>query len=301
MGTRSAECAGQASADNDCLSECPSWSEWSPWSQCSQTCSDGSDGAQNRNRVCTNGNGDDLYGSCLPDENAQSQECGSNTCPISTTSTVTTLTATTVIATTTETTTLTTTPTTTTISDTNEETTTETTTTTETITPTTSQITVTARTTTPLADIVILWTDWSEWSDCSRTCGKSEAKSRNRQCLNDEAVVNSSECPGEENEVVNCSDLPDCSLTCDDVKCIDPHSSCMLVSQGPTCACDYPWKYDNTTEMCSTCYALRPFAWMCKGTHVILIKQDCRFLQKLYHEQLMINCPYCFNIRRLVH
>ena len=52
------------------------------------------------------------------------------------------------------------------------------------------------------------WTAWSEWSDCSATCGTGLSL-RSRSCTNPASVAGGSDCAGESVETMEC-DIASC-------------------------------------------------------------------------------------------
>ena len=51
-----------------------------------------------------------------------------------------------------------------------------------------------------------MWTQWGEWTDCSKTCGGGQ-KHKYRQCVDHEgSLVDEVNCPGDNNEAEPCND-----------------------------------------------------------------------------------------------
>ncbi|XP_063690486.1 uncharacterized protein LOC134823063 [Bolinopsis microptera] len=127
------DCQGEDSESQDCNSqECPvdgGWSNFSEWLECSKTCGGGS---QTRTRTCTNpspaNGGEDCQG-----EDSESQDCNPQECPVDGG-----------------------------------------------------------------------WSNFSEWLECSKTCGTGR-QTRTRTCTKPASAHGGSECVGENTEEQNCN------------------------------------------------------------------------------------------------
>ena len=52
------------------------------------------------------------------------------------------------------------------------------------------------------------WGDWSQWSDCSRTCGGVGSQARIRLCDSPSPSNGGADCPGKNAEFLQCNTEP---------------------------------------------------------------------------------------------
>ena len=92
------------------------------------------------------------------------------------------------------------------------------------------------------------WTQWSEWSGCSQSCGQG-LKSRHRQCGNPEPAFGGNVCVGQDIDEQYCDNLP---------KCDGHFASSLYQNSYETSSTWSPWsEWSQCSAQCGTGYRSR--------------------------------------------